>query len=79
MEFIAIMNLLKGLKSMSTVMGRQQLVDIIIMQAELEHKFKVWLFLFFAIEFYFNWLTNIILYLNILKIIFEILNHFYPI
>ncbi|CAE1231331.1 Apoptosis inhibitor 5,Apoptosis inhibitor 5 homolog,Apoptosis inhibitor 5-B,Apoptosis inhibitor 5-A [Acanthosepion pharaonis] len=40
MEFIAIMNLLKGLKSMSTVMGRQQLVDIIIMQAELEHKFK---------------------------------------
>lgn len=40
MEFIAIMNLLKGLKTMSTVVGRQQLVDIIVMQAELDNKFK---------------------------------------
>ncbi|XP_014784073.1 apoptosis inhibitor 5 [Octopus bimaculoides] len=40
MEFIAIMNMLKGLKSMSTVTGRQQLVDIIIMQAELDQKFN---------------------------------------
>lgn len=53
-EFIAIMEILKCQKSMTTVQGRQQLVDIVTEQAELDepfvvcsivYKFFVWLLL----------------------------------
>lgn len=40
-EFISIMNILKVQKSMSTVQGRQQLVDIVTEQAELDQSFEV--------------------------------------
>ncbi|KAJ8299184.1 hypothetical protein KUTeg_023244 [Tegillarca granosa] len=39
-EFISIMNILKQQKSMSTVQGRQQLVDIVTEQAELDQSFE---------------------------------------
>ncbi|XP_041366505.1 apoptosis inhibitor 5-like [Gigantopelta aegis] len=39
-EFISIMDLLKNLKVMSTVTGRQQLVDIVTDQADLEEPFE---------------------------------------
>lgn len=38
-EFIAIMEILKCQKSMTTVQGRQQLVDIVTEQAELDEPF----------------------------------------
>ena len=41
-EFIAIMEILKCQKSMTTVQGRQQLVDIVTEQAELDQSFEVW-------------------------------------
>lgn len=40
-EFIAIMEILKCQKSMTTVQGRQQLVDIVTEQAELDEPFVV--------------------------------------
>jgi len=40
-EFIAIMDILKCQASMSTVQGRQQLVDIVTEQAELDQPFEV--------------------------------------
>lgn len=36
-EFLAVMEILRSLKSMSTVQGRQQLIDIVTEQAELDH------------------------------------------
>ena len=40
-EFIAIMDILKCQKSMITVQGRQQLVEIVTEQAELDQSFEV--------------------------------------
>ncbi|KAL3842408.1 hypothetical protein ACJMK2_020427 [Sinanodonta woodiana] len=39
-EFIAIMNILRFLPTMGTVQGRQQMVDIVTEQAELDQPFK---------------------------------------
>ena len=44
-EFISIMELLKNLKMMNTVLGRQQLVDIVTEQAELDEPFEVVIFI----------------------------------
>jgi hypothetical protein len=40
-EFIFIMEILKSLSSMNTVMGRQQLLEIVTEQAELDQTFEV--------------------------------------
>ena len=40
-EFVAFMKILSGLKQTSTVLGRQQLVDIVAEQADLEKEFEV--------------------------------------
>ena len=40
-EFIMIMDILKQQKSMTTVQGRQQLLEIITEQAELDQTFEV--------------------------------------
>ena len=40
-EFVAFMKLLSGLKSMSTVQGRQQLVEIVAEQADIDKPFEV--------------------------------------
>lgn len=40
-EFLAVMEILRGLKSMSTVQGRQQLVDIVTEQADLDQPLEI--------------------------------------
>ena len=40
-EFLAVMEILRSLKSMSTVQGRQQLVEIVTEQAELDQPLEV--------------------------------------
>ena len=40
-EFLAVMEILRCLKSMSTVQGRQQLVEIVTEQAELDQPLEV--------------------------------------
>jgi hypothetical protein len=40
-EFLAVMEILRSMKSMSTVQGRQQLVDIVTEQAELDQPLQV--------------------------------------
>lgn len=40
-EFMAVMDILRSLKSMSTVQGRQQLVEIVTEQAELDQPLQV--------------------------------------
>ncbi|KAL8614250.1 hypothetical protein ACOMHN_026467 [Nucella lapillus] len=40
-EFLAVMDILRGLKSMSTVQGRQQLVEIVTEQADLDQPLQI--------------------------------------
>lgn len=40
-EFLAVMDILRSLKTMSTVQGRQQLVEIVTEQAELDQPLEV--------------------------------------